>query len=411
MKGDKPNILYISYDFPPILSPESIQAGRTAKYLFLRGWGLYVLASEERPVFEKIDPELMKFVPKGLEIVRSLPYRSQLLAKMVQVHHALLKVPDRKRGWVKRALPLGLNLFSKKRPVLLYSHANPLTCHLLGLKLKQMTGLPWVAHFSDPWIDNPYFNYRDPIRKRLNERLEQLVFHHADACIFTTEETQKIYIGKYPGKKYDVIPHSFDPDTFQFSLRPDPQQVLQFVHTGSVYGLRTPAPLFQGIREFIKENPRARSLLEFLFVGKFDRKFRPLVEEFGLNDVVKIEKGVSYLESLYLLKKANVLLLLEAPDEVASVFLPSKLVDYIGVGKPILAITPGQGPTARIIRKAGFFSADPLRPHEIVEVLEKIWQGFQSGKIKGIPSEVQTEFTGEVVVQRLEKIFFELISS
>jgi len=410
MKGDMPDILYISYDFPPILSPESIQSGRTAKYLFLRGWGLYVLASEEKPVFEKIDPELMKFVPKGLEIVRSSPSRFHLMTKMFQVCHALLGDPDRKRGWVRRTLPLALSIISKKKPNLIYSHANPLTCHLLGLKLKQMTGLPWVAHFSDPWIDNPYFNYRDPIRKRLNERLEQLVFDHADACIFTTEETEKIYIGKYPGKKYHVVPHSFDPDTFQFSLRRDPQQVLQFVHTGSVYGLRTPAPLFQGIREFIETNPGARSLLEFLFVGKFDSKFRPLVEEFGLKDVVKIEKGVSYLESLCLLKKANVLLLLEAPDEVASVFLPSKLVDYIGVGKPILAITPGQGPSAKIIRKAGLFSADPLRPHEIGLVLEEIWEKFLRGELKGVASEIQADYKGELVIGRLENILKELLS-
>ena len=46
------------------------------------------------------------------------------------------------------------------------------------------------------------------------------------------------------------------------------------------------------------------------------------------------------------------LLILDAPFKI-SVFFPSKLVDYIGANKPILAITP-EGSCAEIVRKLGF---------------------------------------------------------
>ena len=36
------------------------------------------------------------------------------------------------------------------------SFAQPWTNHLVGMRLHRDSGLPWVAHFSDPWIDSPY---------------------------------------------------------------------------------------------------------------------------------------------------------------------------------------------------------------------------------------------------------------
>lgn len=398
-------LLYISYDFPPILSPESIQSCRTAKYLFLRGWEPLVLASEEEPVFESIDPELSTLIPKGLEIHRSESFPLVFFMKMLQVYHALLGDPDRKRWWVKHALPLALNIISEKKPDLIYSHANPLTCHMLALTLKQKTELPWVAHFSDPWVDNPYFRYRDPIRKRLNQRLEKLAFDNADAVIFTTDETRKIYSKKYPHQKFFVVPHSFDPDILNISPNQEERNSLQFVHTGSVYGLRTPEPLFQGLSSFIGRYPGIKSSLEFLFVGRFDRRFRPLIRRYGLGDVVKIRGTVPYLESLRILKKADVLLLIEAASEEESIFLPSKLVDYVGIGKPIFAITPSKGPTARFIRDGGFFSADPLHPREIGDVLNAIWQRYQKRELGEGGSDIQAAYSAIKASERLEKIF------
>jgi glycosyltransferase involved in cell wall biosynthesis len=402
-------ILYISYDFPPILSPESIQSCRTAKYLFLRGWEPLVLASEKEPVFERIDPELSTLIPKGLEIYRSETFPFVCFIKMLHVYHALLGDPDRKRWWVKHALALALNLISEKKPHLMYSHANPLTCHMLALILKQRTDLPWVAHFSDPWVDNPYFRYRDPIRKRLNQGLEKMVFGNADAVIFTTEETRKIYSKKYPDQKFFVVPHSFDPDILNISPNQEERNSLQFVHAGSIYGLRTPAPLFQGLSSFLAQYPEVKSSLEFLFVGRFDRRFKPLIRQYGLDDVVKIKGTVPYLESLRMLRRADVLLLIEAASKRESIFLPSKLVDYIGIGKPIFAITPNRGPTARLIRNGGFFSADPLHPREIGEVLNVIWQRYQKGKLGEGGSDIQAAYNATKASDRLERIFEELL--
>jgi hypothetical protein len=45
---------------------------------------------------------------------------------------------------------------------------------------------------------------------------------------------------------------------------------------------------------------------------------------------------VGYQESLKLMSEADALLVIDAPAD-QSVFLPSKLIDYIGAGRPISA--------------------------------------------------------------------------
>ena len=40
----------------------------------------------------------------------------------------------------------------------------PCSSHLIGYELKKEFGLPWIAHFYDPWVDNPLRNIPDSKR-------------------------------------------------------------------------------------------------------------------------------------------------------------------------------------------------------------------------------------------------------
>ena len=73
---------------------------------------------------------------------------------------------------------------------------------------------------------------------------------------------------------------------------------------------------------------------------------------------VKFLPRVGYLQSLALAKSADLLLNIDAPA-ATSVFLPSKLIDYIGAGRPIFGITPA-GTAARLIQSLA--AGLPTRP-------------------------------------------------
>jgi hypothetical protein len=76
--------------------------------------------------------------------------------------------------------------------------------------------------------------------------------------------------------------------------------------------------------------------------------------------LMRVLGATDYVPSLALMRRSHVLLVVDAPGD-SSVFLPSKLVDYLGAGRPIVALSPA-GPTARIVGGNGGWCADPADP-------------------------------------------------
>jgi hypothetical protein len=97
-------------------------------------------------------------------------------------------LPDEKWVWIGAASRAALRLAAERRFDVLVSFAQPWSDHLVGLRVQRATGLPWVAHFSDPWIDSPYLRGRR-WQRRIWERMEADVVRHADALVFVNEQT------------------------------------------------------------------------------------------------------------------------------------------------------------------------------------------------------------------------------
>ncbi len=64
-------------------------------------------------------------------------------------------------------------------------------------------------------------------------------------------------------------------------------------------------------------------------------------------------RSVPRKEALQETADADSLLLLDINEKNASFQMPSKLLDYVRFGKPILAYTPADSPTDRILRRSG----------------------------------------------------------
>jgi hypothetical protein len=72
---------------------------------------------------------------------------------------------------------------------------------------------------------------------------------------------------------------------------------------------------------------------------------------------VRERAPVDYATSLELMASSDLLLVVDAPAE-RSPFLPSKLVEYVGSGRPIAAFS-APGPSADLVRRLGGWVADP----------------------------------------------------
>lgn len=281
-----------------------------------------------------------------------------------------------------------------------------MSSHLLGIYLKRHFNTRWIAFFSDPWADNPHFGYKG-ITRQINSYLERKVFKNADTCIFASPEMHNQYTRKYPfiTNHATFLEHSYDPDLYgtfsgynkatdkknSFPLSSSnniPEEgrmplVLRYI--GAFYGERTVEPFLIALRRLLDDNTLSEKGLLFEIIGNIARKYTKLysslLKKYALDTVVKFKSPVSYRESIRLMQTSDILVLIDAPID-GSVFLPSKLVDYIGSGRPILAITPKNGAAARIIRKVGGWLVEPNDVPKMTEILYDILDNYKGGTLQ-----------------------------
>jgi hypothetical protein len=226
--------------------------------------------------------------------------------------------------------------------------------------------LPWLAHFSDPWVDNPFRKFQ-PLANLRNRRLEAEVIEAADSVVFTSEETRQMVMHKYPHawlSKAFVLPHSFDPADFSGMQRDTAESKIVLRYLGNFYGHRTPFPLVSSLARLAVSRPQLLVDVRVELVGSMPgwMHWHPAINRLP-EGLLVFRDPVPYQRSLELMSSADLLLVIDAPAK-NSVFLPSKLVDYIGAGKPIFGIVP-PGASDQLIGRLGGATADPQASTDI----------------------------------------------
>jgi hypothetical protein len=105
---------------------------------------------------------------------------------------------------------------------------------------------------------------------------------------------------------------------------------------------------------------------------------RAAIERAGLGSVIRVNPVIPYLRSLALMGEADCTILVDAAvaSGAESVFLPSKLVDYLGAEKPVIAITPPAGASARVTGEAGGMVCDV----DDIDAIEALLADLAAGK-------------------------------
>ncbi len=354
-------VLIISYRFPPQLTTRSIQVARWVKFLPRYGWKPVVVCAEENSVYNTpVDTALNSLVSPDVRVVKVKSYEPKVaFALAARVSPFLLSLPDTAIGWYRPAYKRAAAMLKEEPFDLIFSCAYARTSNLIGLKLKRNTGLPWLAYFSDPWADSLDRKY-DPITGYVNGRMEKAVVQAADAVIFISDGMKQLIMGKYPQQwlaKSFVISQCFDPDlvtSINSSKEEAGNAKFTITFTGNLYGgLRNLMPFFQAIRHILDKYLDIYQHLAIQIVGKVGVTHRRLIQKLGLEKLISIIDTVPYLESLAYMAKADVLLSLDSPFPGSRMLHSSKVAEYLGFKKPILAVTPMDAGWVPFIRQIG----------------------------------------------------------
>jgi len=414
----KVRLLALSFYYPPVNNPRAVQVARLLRHASLST--SLICADYDQPN-ERMDHLQISPAAEFLESCLRVPYSetwwhrtSSRLAHRFDLR-LMDKQPDRFMNWKPAVLKAVESLLGKGDPPdALVTFGSPMSDHVIGLELKKRFGWPWLAHFSDPWVDNIFKNF-NWLTRSMNLSLERHVVESADRLIFTSSETVDLVMAKYcPSlrSKARVLPHAFEPDSFQLqAIESDSKIVIRYV--GDMYGRRTPEPLFNALKSILVSEPSLLDGVSFEFVGSMhDLK----VNQMGLADLpqglVDFQPTVGYAESLDLMTSADGLLVIDAPA-AESVFLPSKLIDYIGARRPVLGITP-PGTATRLITELGGWVCDPVDAEQtqkaVAAFVNFVREHKSAGKQCWGPPLVRERFNAAGVGKKFEEIVDELLS-
>jgi hypothetical protein len=411
--------LAVVYCFPPLLVPAALCYFKLILGLRAIGVDVEVLAIDPRSFLAPgpglMDESLNRVVPADLvqHQVWS-PEASRLTGLLKRV---IGSTPlgarffePRKREWTGPAIRRLRHLDLRQYDVVItcsQPHAN----HLVGLSLKKRTGMPWIAYFSDPWSRNPYAQYSSKWLAAHHRTLEAKVLKGADRVLFTSPEMLRLAEedhGPDLQGKSGVLPHCFIPEWYGPSQERTPQHApIRLLHTGHFYGPRSPEPLLRALGR-IQKRQTLVGRLEIHNYGNMPASHLDMRAREGLGNIVHVHPVIPYLDSLALMRKHDALLLVDArsTQHSESVFLPSKLIDYLGSGTPVMAITPVPGCTARVVSECGGVACDIEKPEDIETALTQLLA--TRALPAPVPSAVQA-FHYVEVARRLQAIMADVL--
>jgi glycosyltransferase involved in cell wall biosynthesis len=442
-------LLFIAYHFAPSLEMGARSCAQIARYLPLHGWSPVVLTAQEKYIEERYrgsaDEVAELGLPDAIVRTRLLPHpfdlyrwlRSTFRRKAqdagaagtpVEVDTPLsekgklrrwllsaLSIPDMCTGWILPAIMAGLKAARQSKAEQIFSSGPFWTNHLVGFALSYLTGLPWTAHFRDPWVAGAWETPTSAIAGRLDKWLERLVVTRATAVVGVTEEHAAAFRQTYPhlpADKFAAVPNGYDNgewDNLPADIRRDEKSEGKFliVYAGKFYIERDPQPLFRALKRLIDSGEIAREQIQVDLVGwcatSEGRSVREMAVECGLSDCVNILGPRCRPETLRRMTEADLLLLLA---ERFVIQIPGKTYEYLRAGRPILALTP-EGALADLLQRTGSgWVVNQNDDAGILAAVREIFHQWKEGRIIRVADPVVVRaFDRRALAGRLGDLF------
>ncbi|HTR80314.1 MAG TPA: glycosyltransferase [Bacteroidota bacterium] len=371
-------VLIITYYFPPSGGPGVQRVLKFAKYLPQFGWEPVVLTVKDGD-YPARDESLLKEIPSSLKVYRTSilePYNfyrkitgkrpgtavdvdnipkkgekkklSELVAEFVR---ATFFIPDARAGWLLNAAREAKKIIEKEQIEAIYSSSPPYTCAVIARNVHRSSGIPWIAGFRDPWTGFLSTPERWSLPRKLDAYLERSCFEEATRVEVAWRgilfDLKKKY-PEIPADKVAHLPNGFDSADFPAVVYKKNEK-FTVTYTGSMYGVRNPRTFLQAVSNLLRANRIDPSKIRLKFIGRFGGE---IVEMFREPTVAPIIETIPYLphnESIAHLMTSDALLLIVDEYAGGEEIVPGKVFEYIGAGRPIMAIAH-EGAVAELLR-------------------------------------------------------------
>jgi len=252
--------------------------------------------------------------------------------------------PDFGMFWIPPALQQSKKLIRQKTYRRVFSVSWPVSAHVVGFLLSKRLKkdeIPLIIDVGDPFSLNEYTSSNNKtLYKFVNQSFEKGLFKKATGVVVTNQSIRELYIEKFllSEKKIKVIPPLYDSSISKDQpnlLQKRNNQNIKCLYIGSFRkGNRTPEVLFKLFTDLLIQHDRENIELHLLGDNnEYEQEIQEFKEKF--KDHVFIHGLVPHETAIAATIHADVLLNI---GNMSSYQLPSKLVDYIYAGKPVINI-------------------------------------------------------------------------
>ncbi|MES2389589.1 MAG: glycosyltransferase family 4 protein [Bacteroidota bacterium] len=404
-------VLIVAYYWPPSAGSGVQRWLKMVKYLRDFGWEPIVL-TPSNPDFNLQDPGLLADIPKDIQVLRlpilepfalynkfmgqkdesrvnpvfSDPNRKPKLKERFALWvRSNLFIPDARMMWIRPASKYLIN-WLKDNPVdAMVTTGPPHSMHLIGLRVKKATGIPWLADFRDPWTRIDFYRELNLEKwaDQKHHRLEREVSRTADALVVIGNTMREEY-ESLTVKPVAVITNGYDDADFSFKdAAPEPDKEFSIVHVGMLGKARNHPVFWEALQELRNEYPPFARDLKIKFYGKADPAVEASVKQYNAESWVKFYPYMSHAEIIQVQRRAQVLLLSVNNTHNARGILTGKIFEYLAIQRPILAIGPTDGDAAAILRDtaagliSGFSDKETLKQH-----ITRYYSWYKTGTLK-----------------------------
>lgn len=405
-------LLVITHTFPPSPHSNAKRPFYLVKGFLQAGWQVDVLTSTiglDTPVTESLTHPALRIVRRDDPMERF--YRKfagrPSLARLAGLLASGVCWPDGNLYWSRCAIRECGDATGYDRVLVFILPASLL---LLGRKAGRVKK-HWVFDYQESVT--PHWR-QHPRRSPLNRlgfpylvKLERRTLGQAGRVVFTAATNRQAYLeaGLVGDTPTAHVPYFYDAAAFPESSEPPPDRFrIGYFGTFDWRGARSPETFLRALAKFLEANPDARPRTEFLFHGLWLAEHTRLLEELKLTDVVALQPAVPYEAYVKKLKECPVLLLVVASQH--NLFMPSKIVDYFGVRRPILAFVPRASEMRQVLEAAGMaaFTCDEFDVAAGVAALERLWRGHQAGTLNTNTSRTNFWSSAEQVPRYVELV-------
>ncbi len=419
--GNMKKILMIAYSFPPVGGGRVRRILKFVKYLKEFEWEPIVL-TVKKPSVSVYDYDLINEIPQDIKIIRTNSIESnnrisnilkpentkttKKFSMIKDIFYSFLSklkwwilIPDTRVGWIPFAVLKGSSVIKNEKVDVIYATGEPFSSFLTGVLLKFITRKPLIVDFRDEWVEfNRYFfPQKKKLRCKIEENMERFVIKNSDTVISVTEPIVENFRRRYRAyeHKFVCITNGFDLDDFT-NVKISRKEKFSIICAGSLYKHRSPKYFLMGLENLISKNPHIADDINLSFIGDIEPEIISLVNSPILKKIVSFSGFLSYRDTLSRMISSDLLLFIEDQVEIAHRFLSAKIFDYIGAGRPILALC-NKGAISEVVQEVQ--CGKVVSPEDIKAISNAVYEFYSKYKA----GEDQNRKINDYIVKKFDR--------